>query len=82
MIIAFTAPTNYHPTLVSFEKQMELFEANYQMRNSDCTTPDEEIGITQAKIFKDDDKETIAKLIEGLKLQGLIDKPIRQLSGG
>ena len=76
------APDNYHPTLVSFEKQMELFEADYQMRNSDCTTPDEEIGITPAKIFKDDDKETIAKLVEGLKLQNLINKPIRQLSGG
>ncbi len=76
------APTNYHPTLVSFEKQMELFEADYQMRNSDCTTPEEEIGITPEKIFENDDKETIGKLIEGLNLKPLLNKPIRQLSGG
>ena len=58
------APDNYHPTLVSFEKQMELFEADYQMRNSDCTTPDEEIGITPAKIFKDDENPLILLFLE------------------
>lgn len=76
------APTNYHSVLVSFEKQMELFEADYQMRNSDCTTPEEEIGITPNLIFKDDDKETICQLVEGLGLEKLLDKPIRLLSGG
>src|SRR5574344_831623 len=76
------APTNYHPVLVSFEKQMELFEADYEMRNSDCTTPEEEIGITPNLIFKDDDKETISQLVQGLGLEKLLDKPIRLLSGG
>lgn len=76
------APTNYHSVLVSFEKQMELFEADYEMRNSDCTTPEEEIGITPNLIFKDDDKETISQLVQGLGLEKLLDKPIRLLSGG
>ena len=76
------APTNYHSVLVSFEKQMELFEADYEMRNSDCTTPEEEIGITPNLIFKNDDKETISQLVQGLGLEKLLDKPIRLLSGG
>lgn len=76
------APTNYHPVLVSFEKQMELFEADYEMRNSDCTTPEEEIGITPALILKDDEPELLPDLIKGLNLEKLMEKPIRQLSGG
>ena len=76
------APTNYHSVLVSFEKQMELFEADYEMRNSDCTTPEEEIGITPNLIFKNDDKETISQLVQGLGLEKLLYKPIRLLSGG
>ncbi|MGN0902596.1 MAG: ATP-binding cassette domain-containing protein, partial [Succinivibrio sp.] len=76
------APTNYHPVLVSFEKQMELFEADYEMRNSDCTTPEEEIGITPRLYLKDDDKEALPEIIKGLNLEKLMDKPIRQLSGG
>lgn len=75
-------PTNYHSVLVSFEKQMELFEKDYQMRNSDCTTAQEEIGITPALYLKDCDKEILKKLIEGLNLTALMDKPIRTLSGG
>lgn len=76
------APTNYHPVLVSFEKQLELYEADYEMRNSDCTTAQEEIGITPNMIFKDDDKEVLNKLICALKLEPLLDKSIRNLSGG
>ena len=76
------APTNYHPVLVSFEKQMELFEQDYEMRNSDCTTAEEELGITPAMILKDDNKEVLPDIIKGLNLQGLLEKPIRQLSGG
>ena len=75
-------PDNYHPALVSFEKQMALFEADYEMRNSDCTTPEEEIGITPSQIFRDDDSELLKKLIKGLNLEALLDKPIRMLSGG
>ncbi len=76
------APTNYHSVLVSFEKQMELFEADYQMRNSDCTTPEEEIGITPASYLKDCDESLLPELIKGLKLEPLMEKPIRTLSGG
>ncbi len=61
---------------------MELFEADYQMRNSDCTTPEEEIGITPEFIFREDDSEMIGRLIDGLNLKTLLKKPIRQLSGG
>src|SRR5574344_3155636 len=75
-------PSKYHSVLVSFEKQMELFQADYEMRNSDCTTADEEIGITPAKYLKDDDPEVLPELIKGLNLEKLMDKPIRLLSGG
>lgn len=75
-------PSKYHSVLVSFEKQMELFQADYEMRNSDCTTSDEEIGITPAKYLKDDDPEVLPELIKGLNLEKLMDKPIRLLSGG
>lgn len=81
-LISGVAPDNYHPVLVSFEKQMELFEADYQMRNSDCTTAEEEIGITPRKFLKDDDQSLLPDLIKGLNLELLMDKPIRQLSGG
>lgn len=81
-LVSGSAPENYHPVLVSFEKQMEWFEKDYEMRNSDCTTAEEEIGITPEFILKDDDQELLPKLISGLNLSQLMKKPIRQLSGG
>ena len=76
------SPDNYHPTLVSFEEQMQYFEDDFKMRNSDCTTAEEEKGITPNYIFKNDDKEIIEKMVIGLKLGKLLDTPIRMLSGG
>ncbi|MDD6317255.1 MAG: molybdate ABC transporter ATP-binding protein ModF [Succinatimonas hippei] len=81
-IISGTAPVNYHPVLVSFEKQMKLFEDDYNMRNSDATTAKEEIGLTPADLLKDADQTIRDEVIEGMNLKALMDKPLRQLSGG
>ncbi len=81
-LIKGVAPDNYHPSLVSFEDQMKFFEDDYNMRNSDCTTAEEEQGITPNLIFREDDAEIIHKLVVGLKLEKLLDTPIRMLSGG
>ncbi len=77
-----SAPDNLHPELVSFEKQIELFEADYDMRNSDATTAKEEIGITARDLLEDANPEILPKVIEGMRLEKLLDQPIRLLSGG
>lgn len=81
-LIAGTAPENYHPVLVSFEKQMKLFEDDYNMRNSDSTTQKEEIGITVADLVRDGDPEMYDQVIAGMNLGALMEKPLRTLSGG
>ena len=76
------APQNYHPVLVSFEKQMQLFEDDYNMRNSDSTTQKEEIGITVSDLLENADPAIKDEVIEAMNLRLLLDKPLRQLSGG
>lgn len=81
-LVSGTAPENYHPVLVSFEKQMQLFEADYNMRNSDATTAKEEIGITPADLLQGADPAVRAEVVSGMGLEDLMDKPLRTLSGG
>lgn len=76
------APENYHPVLVSFEKQMQLLEDDYKMRNNDNASEDEAFGITPNKLFADTDPEVLKEAIAGMNLEKLLDRPIRQLSGG
>ncbi len=81
-LVSGKAPENYHPVLVSFEKQMKLFEDDYNMRNSDATTTKEEIGITIRDLLENANPEIVDEVIEAMNLGLLLDKPLRQLSGG
>lgn len=80
--ISGIAPENYHPVLVSFEKQMKLFEDDYNMRNSDATTAKEEIGLTPADLLEGADPAIRDEVVDGMNLGKLLDKPLRTLSGG
>ena len=76
------APENYHPVLVSFEKQMQLLEDDYKMRNNDNASEEEAFGITPNKLFANTDPDVLKEAIAGMHLEKLLDRPIRQLSGG
>lgn len=76
------APENYHPVLVSFEKQMQLLEDDYKMRNNDNASEEEAHGITPNKLFAGSDPKVLQEAIKGMNLEKLLDKPVRQLSGG
>ena len=77
-----SAPENYHPVLVSFEKQMKLLEDDYKMRNNDNASHEEAFGITPRKLFASLDQSLLFEVIKSMKLSALLDTPIRQLSGG
>ena len=55
------APENYHPVLVSFEKQMQLLEDDYKMRNNDNASEEEAHGITPNKLFAGSDPKFLQK---------------------
>lgn len=68
--------------LVSFEEQQAWFEADYNRRNSDTTTKEEEQGFLASDLLKDCDKDSLEKVVAALKLEPLLNRPIRFLSGG
>lgn len=76
------APQNLHVELVSFEKQQALFEADYEMRNSDALTAEEEQGILVKQLFSDSDLKALNEAIVAFGIARLLDRPIRTLSGG
>jgi len=77
-----SAPEKYFPALVSFEEQIKLFEEDFAMRNTDAATPEEELGITPAKLLEGAYDLYKEQLIDGLNLRPLMNTPIRMLSGG
>lgn len=77
-----TAPENLHPALVSFEKQIQLFEADYNLRNNDMATAKEEHGITPRDLLKGAPADTFKEVTERLGITALLDSPLRLLSGG
>lgn len=76
------APQNLHVELVSFEKQQALFEADYDLRNSDALTAEEEQGILVKQLFSDSDLKALNEAIVAFGIARLLDRPIRTLSGG
>ena len=76
------APQNLRVELVSFEKQQALFEADYEMRNSDALTAEEEQGILVKQLFSDSDLKALNEAIVAFGIARLLDRPIRTLSGG
>ena len=81
-LLSGTAPQGVHTELVSFEKQQQLFEADYDMRNTDNGTAKEEIGITGEDLLQGLDVKSVNEAIIALNAAALIKRPIRTLSGG
>ncbi len=81
-LISGSAPQHVHAELVSFEKQQQLFEADYDMRNTDNGTAKDEIGITAADLLTGMDPKSVSEAIAALHAGLLIQRPIRTLSGG
>lgn len=79
-----TAPdfTSLHTELVSFEKQQQFFEDDYNMRNSDATTAKEEKGILTSDLLEGLDSKSVNEAIIAFGIARLMDRPIRTLSGG
>lgn len=76
------APQNIHTELVSFEKQQKLFEDDYNFRNSDTLSAEEEQGILVKSLFSDHDLKSLNEAIIAFGIAPLLDRPIRTLSGG
>ena len=72
----------YRAQLVSFEGQQELFEADYNMRNSDSTTAKEEQGLLGQDLLEGLDPKSVHEAVVALNLAALLNRPIRTLSGG
>ena len=79
---AETNALGYRAQLVSFEGQQELFEADYNMRNSDATTAKEEQGMLAQDLLEGLDPKSVHEAVVALNLAPLLNRPIRTLSGG
>lgn len=82
LISGETNITNKNAQLVSFEEQQALFDADYNMRNSDTTTLKEEKGLLPLDLFAECNKADLDKVVCSLNLEHLLERPIRNLSGG
>lgn len=81
-LISGEAPQNTNAQLVSFENQQKLFQDDYDMRNSDALTQEEEEGIRVKTLFDDSDLKSLNEAIIAFGIAPLLDRPIRTLSGG
>lgn len=81
-LISGEAPQNINAQLVSFEKQQKLFQDDYDMRNSDALTQEEEEGIRVKNLFTDSDLKSLNEAIVAFGIAPLLERPIRTLSGG
>lgn len=77
-----TAPQHFNAALVSFEKQQKLFEDDYNLRNTDAASEQEERGYTPRDLLKDSDPKILWEVIKAFNLANLLDRPVRLLSGG
>ena len=76
------APQHFNAALVSFEKQQKLFEDDYNLRNTDAASEQEERGYTPRDLLKDSDPKILWEVIKAFNLANLLDRPVRLLSGG
>lgn len=81
-LTAGTCPEHLHAELVSFEKQQKLFEDDYNFRNSDTLSQEEEQGILVKSLFSDSDLKSLNEAIIAFGIAPLLERPIRTLSGG
>lgn len=78
--LAGTYPASLKAALVSFEDQQQLFEDDFNLRNTDTPNEQEERGYTPRDLIKAN--ALTAQVIEALQISSLLDRPIRTLSGG
>ncbi len=81
-LISGTAPTGVQAQLVSFEKQQQLFAADFALRNTDNGTAKEEQGITGEDLLSGLDQKSVNEAVIALNAAALLKRPIRTLSGG
>lgn len=70
---------------ISFEKQQELIEEDFRLRNSDINNAEEEKGITPRLLIEKSAKvpqSVINALCDRLKITSLLDQPYNILSSG
>lgn len=79
---ARTSWCGYRAELVSFEGQQALFEADYNMRNSDTTSSREEGGLLGEDLLKGLDVKSVNEAIVALGIAPLLKRQIRTMSGG
>lgn len=81
-LVEGTAPEGVHAQLMSMEKQQQLFEDDFKMRNTDTATPREELGITGRDLLAGADRKSVNEAVTAFGVAPLLDRPIRTLSGG
>ncbi|MEE0986258.1 MAG: molybdate ABC transporter ATP-binding protein ModF [Succinivibrionaceae bacterium] len=76
------APEHVNAALVSFEKQMELFEEDFDRRNTDVES--DLTGFTPMELFKavSNDEEEIKKLCASMNFSYALERSIHLLSSG
>lgn len=75
---------DFHSEMVSFEKQMQLFEAEWQKNNTDMLDADEELATSVSAIIQENQKDTerCQQLAEQFKIAHLMNQPFTALSSG
>ncbi len=76
------APSAVNAQMISFEKQMDIMEEDFQNRNSDVESDAQ--GITPAQYFAkvSNDNELLNRLCEHLNFSYALNRPFHQLSSG
>lgn len=80
-LISGKAPS-FKSAVVSFEQQQQLFEDDYNLRNSDTLSAAEEAGITVETLLKDSDPVIKERCLQAFNMQSFLHRPLRTLSGG
>ncbi len=81
-LLSGNIPSHYKSSLVAFEKQIELFNEDFKLRNNDNANDSEALGLTPNKLFSEIKNDELNSFIDFFNIRDLLDKPIRTLSGG
>jgi molybdate transport system ATP-binding protein len=75
---------DFRSEIVSFEKQMQLFETEWQKNNTDMLGPDEDLATTVRAIIQENqqDIDRCQQLAEQFHLTHLLNQPFTALSSG
>jgi molybdate transport system ATP-binding protein len=67
---------------ISFEQQISLMEDDYQYRNTDTASKNEEKGFTARNVIGHANEEQLLAITDQLRITHLLDEPYRFLSSG